>query len=66
MDDAYLAYQLIQSISDGYRDNTGEPLLLIDMTRTNQLIRILIGEHIVTTFEKALSLYRVAYLFVLY
>jgi hypothetical protein len=41
-------------------------ILLCPMTRTNQLIRILIGEPTVTTFEKALSLYRVAHLFVRY
>ena len=51
-DDAYLAHQLIQSISDGYRENTGEPLLLIDMTRANQLIRMLIGEPIATTLDE--------------
>ena len=40
MGDAYLAHPLIQSISDHYRDNTGDPLLLTDMTRANQLIRM--------------------------
>ena len=51
MDDAYLAHQLIQSISDRYRDNTGEPLLLTDMTRANQLIRMLIGEPMATNLD---------------
>ena len=46
IDDAYLAQKLVQVLSDNYRQQTGIPLLNVDLSEGNNIIRNLIGEPI--------------------
>lgn len=44
VDDAYLTHSLMQALSNSYREQTGNTLLPMDLTRINQFIRGLIDE----------------------
>ncbi len=44
LDDAYIAHRLIQEISDRFAKKTGHPMLPLDMTQANSVVRELIGE----------------------
>ena len=54
-DDAYFAQRLLQSVSDTYQRWTGSPLLAIDLTPANNLIRGLIGEPQASQLDQAVA-----------
>jgi uncharacterized membrane protein YkvA (DUF1232 family) len=57
MDDAYLAHKLIQGVADNYRNQTGNVLLPLplDLTKTNQAMRNLIGEPLASQLDAAVA-----------
>lgn len=54
-DDAYFAQRLLQVVSDTYRRWTGSPLLPMDLTAANKLIRALIGEPQASQLDQAVA-----------
>jgi len=55
LDDAYFVMYFIQSTSDLYKKNTGVPLISLDFTQANQIIRNLLGQEIASVIELAVS-----------
>ncbi len=53
MDEAYLAHRLIEEINDRYMTHFGEPLVPMDMTRSNLIIHHLIGESFANQLDDA-------------
>ena len=50
-DDAYVTLSLIQAISALYAQQTGRPLLSLDLTEANRIARWLIGEPVATQLD---------------
>ncbi|HKJ69574.1 MAG TPA: DUF1232 domain-containing protein [bacterium] len=55
LDDAYVVHCIIQTISDTVQEHTGHPILLTDLSDTNQFIRDLIGEPHASLLDAAIE-----------
>lgn len=55
-DDAYLANSLLQCLSDGFKQQTGRPLISGDMTPANKIVRFLLGEPIAATLDNSIRI----------
>ena len=51
IDDAYLAQKLVEVLSDSYRQLTGIPLIKIDLSDSNNIMRALISEPIASQLD---------------
>jgi hypothetical protein len=54
-DDAYASLFLLQTLSDYCKSLTGKPLLAIDLTGVNNVIRNILGEQIASKLEQAVG-----------
>ena len=52
MDDAYLTLSLIQAISRSYQQQSGTPLVSVDLSAANNSMRALIGEPLATQLDQ--------------
>lgn len=55
MDDSYLALTTIQRISTDYQSKNGKPLIDIDLSDPNKIIRVLLGEPFATILEMMIN-----------
>lgn len=55
LDDAYLARRLLGQVSELYRQNTGIPLIAIDIHQISGFVRSLLGESVVTQLDQIAS-----------
>lgn len=56
MDEAYLAHRLIEEINSHFMVQCGEPLVPMDMTRSNLIVHHLIGEPFANQLDDAVRL----------
>lgn len=55
LDDAYLAHRLFESLSDQYRSLTGHPLITVDLSAANRVVRVLIGHELAARLDMEVS-----------
>jgi uncharacterized membrane protein YkvA (DUF1232 family) len=55
LDDAYLAHRLFESLSDQYRTLTGHPLISVDLSAANRVVRVLLGPDLAARLDMEVS-----------